>query len=390
MNEVILLKDGELALKGLNRSTFESVMLKNLRHSLRKTGGEYDIRRAQSTTVVEPLTDDCDMDAAAEAAGRLLGIVAYTRAAKCEKDMDVILPTAREYLTDQLTDAKTFKVEAKRSDKKFPLKSPDIQREVGGYLLSRFPHLTVDVHDPDVKVTVEIRDQYAFIHGNQLPGAGGIPAGTGGHGCILISGGIDSPVAAYLMAKRGVRLTAVHFASPPYTSVLAEKKVHDLLEAVSRYSGRITLYTVRFTQLQEKIRDEAPRELFTVTMRRLMMRIAGQIARDNGCGCLITGESLGQVASQTMEAIACTDDAAPLPVLRPCIGLDKSEIIEYARRIETFETSIQPYEDCCTVFTPKHPKTRPTVAEARDAEAKILDDDMLRAAVETAKKLVIA
>ena len=389
MKEIILLKDGELALKGLNRRTFEDILIKNIRQRLRHGVGEFKFIRSQSTTVIEPVDENIDFDKAVDLIQHVFGVVGISRAAQCEKDIEVIKQTAFEYLSDELMFAKTFKVEAKRSDKKFPYNSPQICNEVGGFLLSKFHHLKVDVHNPDVKVTVEVRDRHAFIHGNQLKGAGGMPTGTGGNACVLISGGIDSPVAAWMMAKRGLKLTAVHFASPPYTSQRAEMKVHELLKKVAKYSGRIDLYTVHFTDLQERIRDNAPEDMFTITMRRMMMKIATAIAEKNDCHALITGESVGQVASQTMWALKCTDEAASLPVFRPCIGMDKNEIIEISRKIDTFDISIEPYEDCCTVFTPRHPKTKPTVEMAKEAEALAWDDELIKTAIETAKHLAI-
>lgn len=389
MKEIILLKDGELALKGLNRRTFEDILIKNIRQRLRHGVGEFNFIRSQSTTVIEPVQENIDFEKAVDIIQHIFGVVGISRAAQCEKDIEVIKQTACEYLRDELTFAKTFKVEAKRSDKKFSYNSPQICNEVGGFLLSKFNHLKVDVHNPEVTVTVEVRDRYAFIHGNQLRGAGGMPTGTGGNACVLISGGIDSPVAAWMMAKRGLKLTAVHFASPPYTSQRAEMKVHELLKKVAKYSGRIDLYTVHFTELQERIRDYAPEDMFTITMRRMMMKIASEIAEKNNCSALITGESVGQVASQTLWALRCTDDAAKLPVFRPCIGMDKNEIIDISRKIDTFDISIEPYEDCCTVFTPKHPKTKPTVEMSRDAEALAWDDELIKTAIETAEHIAI-
>ena len=376
MKEIILLKDGELALKGLNRSTFEDMLIKNIKERISSLGN-FSYRKAQSTIVVTPESEDIDLDEAVARIGKVFGTVGIARAAVCEKDIDVIRKTAYEYLKDDLMFAKTFKVTAKRADKNFPLKSPEICDEVGGYLLSKIRGLKVDVHDPEVTVAVEVRDNGVYIHGRQLPGAGGMPTGTAGRACILISGGIDSPVAAYMMAKRGVRLTAVHFASPPYTSELAEMKVHELLEKVSMYSGRINLFTVPFTKLQEAIRDYCPEEMFTVTMRRIMMQLSSRIAEWQGAEALITGESLGQVASQTIYAFKCTDECATLPVFRPCIGMDKNEIVVISRKIDTFDISIRPYEDCCTVFTPRHPRTRPTPKYAREVEAMIPDLDKM-------------
>lgn len=389
MKEIILLKDGELALKGLNRSTFEDMLIKNIKERISSLG-EFSYRKAQSTIVVSPENEDIDLDEAVSRIGKVFGIVGMSRAAVCEKDIDVIRQTAYDYLKDELMFAKTFKVTAKRADKNFPLKSPEICDEVGGFLLSKIRGLKVDVHNPDVTVAVEVRDNGVYIHGRQLPGAGGMPTGTAGRACILISGGIDSPVAAYMMAKRGVRLTAVHFASPPYTSELAEMKVHELLGKVSMYSGRINLFTVPFTALQEAIRDYCPEEMFTVTMRRIMMRLATRIAEWQGADALITGESLGQVASQTIHALKCTDECAGLPVFRPCIGMDKNEIVVISRKIDTFDISIRPYEDCCTVFTPRHPRTRPTPKYAAEVEAMIPDlDKMMDEAFEGAVLKVI-
>lgn len=376
MREIILIKDGELALKGLNRSTFEDALIRNMKAKLSSLG-EFVFRKAQSVISVEPVSEDADLDEAVARIGKVFGIVGISRCAVCEKDIDKIVKTAADYLEDELSFAKTFKVTAKRADKNFPFKSPEICDEVGGYILSKFSGIKVDVHDPEITVTVEVRDDFAYIHGNQLKGAGGMPVGTNGRACVLISGGIDSPVAAYMMAKRGVWLTAVHFASPPYTSELAEMKVHELLGKVSEYSGRVNLFTVPFTEIQEAIRDYCPEEMFTVTMRRIMMKLASKIAEWQGCSALITGESLGQVASQTIHAIKCTDECATMPVFRPCIGMDKNEIVEISRKIEAFEISIRPYEDCCTVFTPRHPRTRPTPEYAREVEALIPDEDAL-------------
>ena len=381
MNEVILIKNGELALKGLNRGTFEEALLKNLRYRL-KAIGNFTLRKAQSTVYIEPQDEDVDWDEVSDRVATVFGISAFSRACVVEKEIDVIQKAAAEYLKEALADVQTFKVEAKRADKRFPMSSPEICAQVGGYLLSQFPHLSVDVHTPQMTVWVEVRDFGAYVHGPQLPGAGGMPVGTGGKAGILISGGIDSPVAAYMMAKRGISLTGIHFASPPYTSERAEMKVISLMEQVGVYAGRMALHIVPFTHIQEEIGRVCPEELFTLIMRRFMMRIASRIAKEQECGALITGESVGQVASQTIPAIACTDAVAELPVFRPVIGMDKEEIIAIARRIDTFETSIQPYEDCCTVFTPRHPRTRPRIAEIEAAEAALAVDELVKEAVE--------
>lgn len=389
MKEIILVKNGELALKGLNRSSFEDILIKNMKRRLNDLGS-FEFTKSQSTIMVDPLDDDIDLDDAVDIVSRVFGIAALSRACVCEKDFEDIKATALSYLKEELEDAKTFKVEAKRSDKKFPMKSPEICRELGGFLLSKFRNLSVDVHNPDITVTVEVRDKYAFVRGNNIKGAGGMPTGTSGRAGILISGGIDSPVAAYMMAKRGIELCAIHFASPPYTSELAEMKVMELLKKVARYSGVITTYVVPFTKIQEAIRDLCPEEYFTIIMRRIMMMISEKLAVHQNCSALITGESVGQVASQTMYALACTDCAVNMPVFRPCIGMDKEEIIAISRKIDTFQTSIQPYEDCCTVFTPKHPKTKPHLDDVIKAEANIENlEELMNEAIQNVKKVII-
>ena len=384
MKEIILIKNGELALKGLNRSTFEDILIKNIRKRI-KPLGDFEYRKEQSTVSVVPMETHVDMDEVSDRISRVFGIAAFSRALQVEKDIDVILEQAPIYLAEQLRNARTFKVEGKRADKKFPLKSPELSAQVGGAILSKFPHLKVDVKNPEILVTIEIREKFAFIRGNQTKGAGGMPTGTAGKSAILISGGIDSPVAAYMMAKRGLVLNAIHFASPPYTSPQAEEKVHNLLRKVSRYSGNITLFTVGFTEIQEAIRDNCPEELFTLVMRRFMMRISQKIADREECKALITGESLGQVASQTLNALACTDAVVSIPVFRPVIGLDKEEIIKISRQIDTFDISIEPYEDCCTVFTPKHPKTKPQISILEQAELSLDVDALIERALENTK-----
>ncbi len=388
VKEIILLKNGELALKGLNRHTFEDILINNMRRRLMDLG-PFKFSTSQSTIMAEPLDESIDLDEAVDRLARVFGLAGLSRAAAVEKNMDVILRVAGEYLAVQLLAVKSFKVDAKRSDKKFPFNSPQICGELGGILLERYPHLQVDVHNPELTVNVEIRDNFAYIHGNQIKGAGGMPVGSSGKAALLISGGIDSPVAGWMMAKRGLELIAVHFASPPYTSAKAEEKVHSLLKKVARYSGHITLFVVPFTTIQEQIKDNCPEDLFTIIMRRFMMKIAEMIARRENCGALITGESVGQVASQTMYAIACTDAVTSIPVFRPLIGMDKEEVIVASRKIETFDISIQPYEDCCTVFTPKHPRTRPKIEYVEKAEC-VLDVETLTAdAVKGVKVTVI-
>lgn len=388
MKELILIKNGELALKGLNRRTFEDILMKNMRRRLEDLGS-FRIIPAQSTFTVEPLGEDVDLGEAFDRLSRVFGIAALSRAVAVEKNMEAILNTAGTYLKDQLSAASSFKVEAKRADKKFPLKSPEICMTLGGRILEEFPNLAVDVNNPDVTVFVEVRDKYAFIRGNQLKGAGGLPVGSSGRAALLISGGIDSPVAGWMMAKRGLELIAVHFASPPYTSPQAEMKVHSLLKKVTAYSGRIVLFTVPFTKIQEEIRKNCPEELFTLIMRRFMMKISGIIAEKEDCGALVTGESLAQVASQTTHAISCTDAAATLPVFRPLIGMDKDDVIKLSRKIETFEISIKPYEDCCTIFTPKHPRTRPILKFVEQAESALDVETLVDEAVANLKVMAI-
>ena len=389
MKEVLLIKNGELALKGLNRSTFEDMLVKNIKRRLLASVGKFQFTKSQSTIIAEPVDEDIDFEEAVETLKKVFGIAAFSRAAIAEKDFDSIKDVALEYLGDELRGVKTFKVNAKRSDKKFPMTSPEICREVGAHLLRSIGTLSVDVHNPDITVTVEVRDKNVFIHGNQIKGAGGMPVGSAGRVALLVSGGIDSPVAGWMMAKRGLQLNAIHFAAPPYTSKRAEMKVHDLVSIVAKYSGRVNFAVVNFTEIQETIKEKCPEELFTIIMRRLMMKIAIRIAQRDGCGALVTGESLGQVASQTLGAIACTDAVSDMPVFRPLIGMDKDEIITISRKIGTFETSILPYEDCCTVFTPKHPKTRPTLELIEKAESAVDFSEMIDRAVESTRFMFV-
>ncbi len=380
MKEIILIKDGELSLKGLNRRNFEDKMVATIRRRL-KNLGKVTVERAQSAIYIKPQDDDFDFAEALDRVSRIFGIAAFSRACVCEKNMEDILSKAPVYLEDIMSGIKTFKVEAKRADKTFPLTSPEISREVGGALLRAFPHLRVDVHNPDEVITVEVRDYAAYIRGGQIKGAGGLPVGTAGRAQVLISGGIDSPVAAYTMAKRGLVLNAIHFASPPYTSVRAEQKVKTLLSKVARYSGVIKLAIVPFTEIQEEIGKHCPEDYFTLIMRRMMMRIACRVSETDGCLGLITGESLGQVASQTLPAIAATDEVCTMPVLRPLIGMDKEEIIAISKKIDAFETSILPYEDCCTVFTPKHPHTKPKPGQCEAAEKGLDIEPLIERAI---------
>ena len=380
MKELILAKYGEIALKGLNRNTFEDILMKNIRRRLRSVGA-FQYSRAQSTIYITPKEEDIDLEEAMDRLKTIFGIAALSRACICEKDFADISKIAPEYLEDTLSCARTFKVEAKRSDKAFPMKSPEFCAELGGVLLDAFPHLKVDVKHPDVVVMVEIRDTNAYVHGASIKGAGGLPVGSSGKALLLLSGGIDSPVAGYRMARRGVHIAAIHYVSPPYTSERAQLKVETLCQKLTPYCGSIGFFCVPFTKLQEAIKKNCPEEYFTIIMRRLMMEIAQRIAKQDGCLALITGESVGQVASQTMQALACTDAVATIPVFRPLIGMDKTEIVETARKIDTFETSTLPYEDCCTVFTPRHPKVRPNLEDVERAQNRFDFEPLLEEAV---------
>ena len=371
MREIILCKLGEVVLKGLNRHSFETKLISNIRRRTQKFG-KFRIYSRQSTIYVEPMEDSCDLAGAYAGCKQVFGLIAIARAVPCEKSKEAILDTARAYLGDELRKAKSFKVETKRADKSFPMGSIEISQWVGGMLHDAFPHLKVDVHDPELTVYVEVREDAAYVHAPAEPAAGGLPLGMGGSALSLLSGGIDSPVSSYMMAKRGVVLEMLHFAAPPYTSDLARQKVLQLARELTPWCGRMSVHIVPLTQIQEQIRRECPEEYFTLITRRFMMRIADRLAKEFDCRALITGENLGQVASQTMEALRVSEDVTDLPVLRPLIGMDKEEIVRIARHIGTFDTSILPYEDCCTVFTPRHPKTKPHVEEVREIES-VLD-----------------
>ena len=388
MKELIIFKEGEIALKGLNKRTFEDAFIRNLKHRLNKLG-KFEYTKSQSTIYAIPQSEDIDLNEAVELGSKVFGAAALCRALVVEKDFEAICREAIAYIEETAMMSRTFKVEAKRSDKKFPMKSPEICMELGGKILEAYPHLNVDVKNPQMVVTVEIRDTAAYVHAGNLPGAGGIPVGTSGSAMLLLSGGIDSPVAAYMMAKRGVKLSAIHYVSPPYTSERARLKVERLCEKLTPYCGDIAFYCVPFTKIQEALRDNCPEELFTILMRRLMMEIAQRISEKKDIQALVTGESVGQVASQTMGAIVCTDAACRMPVFRPVIGMDKTEIVEIARKIDTFDISIEPYEDCCTVFTPKHPKTRPVLEDVVAAQNSFDFEPLIAEAVaETELKVI--
>lgn len=387
-DEIFLLKMGEMVLKGLNRRTFEERLMGNARRRLQKYG-KFRIYSRQSITYVEPKEAGCDMDGAFATLSRLFGVVGLSRAKACEKTPEAILETAKTYLHDDLMAARTFKVESKRSDKTFPLTSIQLSQYVGGELNEAFPHIQADMRHPELTVHVEVRDFAAYVHGDPAPGAGGLPVGVGGKAVSLLSGGIDSPVASWMMAKRGVALEMVHFFSYPYTSPEAKDKVLTLAQLLTPWCGRLTVHVVPFTRIQEQLRLHCPEALFTLLMRRFMMRISERVAQRVGAHGLITGESLGQVASQTMEAMAVTGQVCTLPVFRPLVGMDKEEIVRTARKIGTFETSILPYEDCCTVFTPRHPKTHPKLEEITEAEAALDIEALVEEAVQGIERVVL-
>lgn len=379
MKEIFLCKYGELALKGLNKGQFESALVKEIKFRIAPFG-KFSVKRAQSTIYVEPIEEIEDSDAVFEALLKIFGLSTVCRAAETEKNMDAILKTVKEYIPPLLSGKKTFRANAKRADKRFPLKSPEIAAQVGGAVLEATGgHIKVSMDSPEATVTVEVREDHAYVHADAVKGACGMPIGTAGRAMLLLSGGIDSPVAGYMMAKRGAKIEAVHFESFPYTSDAAKEKVLELARLMSAYCGTVRVNCISVTEIQERLRDTVQEEYFTLLLRRVMMRLASRVAKSRGCGALITGESLGQVASQTMLAMGVTDPAADMLVFRPCIGLDKEEIIEVARKINTFDTSILPYEDCCTVFTPRHPKTRPTLskvlAEEQKADLSALEDE---------------
>ena len=389
MNEIFLLKLGEIILKGSNKRQFENKLRQNIRRRM-KPYGNFDVYILQSTVYVEPQDGEADVEGAWEACKSIFGVNSICRCRPCEKNMDAIFEAVEAYLGDELDCAPSFKVESKRSDKQFPMSSIAISQEIGGRLAEAHPGVAVDVHHPAYTVYVEVRDLSAYVHGPALPGAGGLPTGVGGRAMCLLSGGIDSPVSAYMMAKRGVEIESVHFFSYPYTSQLAKDKVLELARLVTRYSGKMTVNIVSFTEIQEAIRDNCPEEYFTLIMRRFMMDISQRLAREDGCGALVTGENLGQVASQTMEAMTVTGAVVDMPIFMPLVGMDKEEIITIARKIGTLETSILPYEDCCTVFTPKHPKTKPTLGQVVHAERNLDREALITRALESVEKIKVA
>ncbi len=390
MKEVLIIKYGEIILKGLNRHLFEDRLLKNIRYKLRGMG-EYKITKFQAAVYVEGVDSSFDYDEALERISKVFGILYICRATCCEKDMEAIKKQALICYEEAFVKGKSFKVEVKRPDKKFPLKSPEVQKAVGEFIFSKhFNDARVDVKNPDITVMVEIRDEGAYVYANKVAGPGGLPLGINGKCALMLSGGIDSPVAGYMVSKRGVDLIGVHFHSYPYTSERAREKVIKLAEILSDYTGRIELFVVPFTDIQLLINEKAQNDMLVLLMRRYMMRITERLASYNGAKAIVTGESLGQVASQTIESMTVTNDVVSMPVFRPLIGMDKEEITKISRKIGTFETSILPYEDCCTVFVPKHPKTKPQLEEIRNEELKLTGiDELVEKAIEETEKLIV-
>jgi len=387
-SEMLLLKLGEVVLKGQNRRSFEDRIVTNVRRRLKKCGS-FQVYVRQTTISAEPVNGSCDMESAWQAARQVFGVVSVARAVPCEKTVPAIVETARTYLEEAFAQAKSFKVESKRADKSFPMTSIQLSQYVGGELHDRFPHLTADMHRPELTVHVEVRDFDAYVHADPEPGAGGLPVGMGGRALSLLSGGIDSPVASWMIAKRGVIVDMIHYYSYPYTSPEAKEKVLELARLLVPYTGKQCVHVVPFTKIQEELRRSCPEELFTILMRRFMMRIACRVAEKNGIHALVTGESVGQVASQTLDAMVCTDGVCTLPVLRPLVGMDKEEIVRVSRKIGTFETSILPYEDCCTVFTPKHPRTKPKPEELDEAEQALDVEAMVADAVAGIERIML-
>lgn len=371
---ILLARIGEITLKGQNRHQFEKTLIRNMTRRLKKIGN-YKVERSQSRIWVNPLDAEAmdNIERALEIVTQVFGVVSASEVRRFPSDMDELCAQACDYVETEIFPVRgmTFKVESRRGDKQFPLQSPQISAEVGAAVLERFPVLSVDVHNPDFVLYCEVRDEQMYLYSKIIPGVRGLPGGTAGKAMLMLSGGIDSPVAGYMIASRGVHLEAIYFHTFPYTSDRAKEKVITLAEKVAEYAGRMRLHIVDFTEAQLAINEASPPELLTLVMRRMMMRVAEQLAEQYNCKALITGESLGQVASQTMEALGCTDAVCSLPVFRPLIGLDKDDTIHIARRIDTFETSILPYEDCCTVFVAKHPKTRPTLAQVEAAEKNL-------------------
>lgn len=392
MKTAFLIKYAEIGIKGKNRYVFEDALMKQIRFALAKTEGNFDVTKEQGRIYVIP-RGSYDRDEVIEALKRVFGIAGICPVVIAEDDgFENLARNVVAYMKERHNEeGLSFKVYVRRAKKSYPISSMDAASELGGRILEEMPQLKVDVHHPDVLLSVEIRTDI-YIYSEIIPGPGGMPVGTNGKAMLLLSGGIDSPVAGYMIAKRGVQIEAVYFHAPPYTSERAKQKVVDLARLVSRYSGPIRLHIVNFTEIQLYIYDQCPHDELTIIMRRYMMKIAEQIALETGCLGLITGESIGQVASQTIQSLAVTNEVCTLPVFRPVIGFDKQEIVDVAQRIDTFETSIQPYEDCCTIFVAKHPVTKPNLKVIKRSEVKLQEKigEMLQTAVESAEVITVS
>lgn len=386
MYKSFLVKYGEIGVKGKNRYIFENMLMEQIRHALKTAEGEFEVTKEQGRIYVNVVSDDYDYDETVESLSRVFGIVGFCPLLQIEDEgFDKLAETVVDYLGKEYPEKNfTFKVNARRARKNYPLDSMEINAELGGKILDAFPKSKVDVHNPEVMVCIEIRS-LINIYSKEIPGPGGMPVGSNGKAMLLLSGGIDSPVAGYMIAKRGVALDATYFHAPPYTSERAKQKVVDLAKLVARYSGPINLHVVNFTDIQLYIYEKCPHEELTIIMRRYMMKLAEHFAKKNRCLGLITGESIGQVASQTMQSLAATNEVCTMPVYRPLIGFDKQEIVEVSEKIDTYETSIQPFEDCCTIFVAKHPVTKPNIEYIKKSETKLEEkiDELMQTAIDT-------
>ena len=391
MYKAFLIKYGEIGVKGKNRYLFEDALVRQIRYALKKTDGEFEVTK-ENGRIYATAVSDFDFDEAVEALKTVFGIIGICPVVQIEDNgFDDLADTVIKYFDSAYPDKHfSFKVNARRARKNYPMDSMDINMEMGGRLLDAFPELSVDVHNPDVLLQIEIRNKIN-IYSTEIPGPGGMPVGTAGKAMLLLSGGIDSPVAGYMVAKRGVELEATYFHAPPYTSERAKQKVIDLAKLVAKYSGPITLNVVNFTDIQLAIYEKCPHDELTIIMRRYMMRIAEELGKESGCLGLVTGESIGQVASQTMHSLYCTNEVCTMPVFRPVIGFDKQEIIDLSEKIGTYETSIQPFEDCCTIFVAKHPVTKPNLNIIQRDEHNLDDciDELFKTAIETTEKIRI-
>ncbi len=388
-----LIKYAEIAIKGKNRYLFEDALIKQIKFALSKVEGKFDVSKTQGRVNIECLSD-YDYDEVTRALSCVFGITGICPVVHVEDEgFDKLSEDVIKYIADEYPDRnKTFKVNCRRARKNYPMDSQEVNMEMGGRILDAYPEMKVDVHDPEILLTIEIRDDRIYIYSKIIEGPGGMPVGTGGKAMLLLSGGIDSPVAGYMIAKRGVKLDAVYFHAPPYTSERAKQKVIDLAKLISKYSGPINLHVINFTDIQLEIYEKCPHDELTIIMRRYMMRIAEQLAKENECLGLITGESLGQVASQTMQSLAATNEVCTMPVYRPLIGFDKNEIIKISEKIDTYETSILPFEDCCTIFVAKHPVTKPNVNVIKRSELKLKDtiEELYGKAIETDEVIVVS